>query len=96
MFLLSLPVVPLISLYQDMFQSVMWVEIAIDADFAVPAVTKELGDKVKGAKAWLQGLTMVLAPQSLDRDMQPIVPEPGPIALGGSLLIFEDILKGGV
>jgi hypothetical protein len=52
---LLLPDVSLIYLYQDMFRSVMRVEMAIDADFAVPAAAKELGDEVKAAKAWLQG-----------------------------------------
>jgi hypothetical protein len=69
----------------------MRVEMAIDADFAVPAVTKELGDEMKAAKVWLQGLAMVSAPQFLDRNMQPIAPEQGPIASGGSLLMIEDV-----
>jgi hypothetical protein len=55
----------------------MWVEMAIDADFAAPAVVKELGDEVKAAKGWLQGNTLAPPPQALDRDMQLIVPEPG-------------------
>jgi hypothetical protein len=69
----------------------MRVEMAIDADFAAPVVTKELGDEMKAAKAWLHGLAMVSAPQFLDRNMQPIAPERGPIAPGGPLLMIEDV-----
>jgi hypothetical protein len=71
----------------------MRVEMAIDADFAAPAIAKELGDEVKAAKAWVQGRTTSLAPQSLDRDMRPIVPEFVPISSGRSLLMIEDAPK---
>jgi hypothetical protein len=77
-----------------MYWSVMRVEMAINSDFTVPAMAKALGDEVKAAKAWLQGRTTALVPQSLDRDMLPIVPEQGPIGSGGSLLMIEDVPRG--
>jgi hypothetical protein len=86
--------VTLIALYQDMFRSIVRVEMAIDAEFAAPAAAKELGDEVKAAKAWLQRRTMALVPQSLDRDMHPIVPEQGPTASGGFPLMIKDVPRG--
>jgi hypothetical protein len=68
--------------------------MAIDAEFAAPAAAKELGDEVKAAKAWLQSRTTALVPQSLDRDMRPIVPEHGPVASGGFPLMIEDVPRG--
>jgi hypothetical protein len=91
---LLLPDVSLIALYQDIFRSVMRVEMAIDAEFVPPAAAKELGNELKAAKAWLQGQTVALVPQSLDRDMRPIVPEQGPTASGGFPLMIEDVPRG--
>jgi hypothetical protein len=73
----------------------MRVEMAVDSEFAAPAMAKVLGDEVKAAKAWLQGRMTPLVPQSLDKEMVPIASEQGPIASGRSLLMIEDVPRVG-
>jgi hypothetical protein len=73
----------------------MHVELAIDSEFAAPAMVKALGDEVKAAKAWLQGRKTALVPQSLDREMVPIVPKQGSIDMGRPLLMIEDVPRVG-
>jgi hypothetical protein len=78
---------------QDALRTVMRVELAIDADFAAPAIAMELGDEVKAAKAWLQGLTDPLVPPPSTGGSNPAVETLSPDDVGGSTAKDEKVVE---
>jgi hypothetical protein len=81
---------------QDALRTVMRVELAIDADFAAPAVAMELEDEDKAAKAWLQGLTAPLVPQLSTGGSNPAIETLRPDDPGDSTAKDEQVVEESV
>jgi hypothetical protein len=73
----------------------MRVEMAVDPDFAAPGVAKGLGEEVKAAKAWLQGLSLPSSKEFVAEERLPAPEAPSGEASGDALAKDAVVAKEG-